>query len=418
MSRHPKGPRLYLRAGRTHAATGKTVPDVWVVRDGQTQIGTGCGPERLDDAEKALAAYIAHKWAPEARTDPNNPNDPASVYIAEVVAFYLKKKAPSAPNPGSVAALFKVLLPFWSDKTVADVRRSTCEAYVAHRETQPILSYKDAKTAPRVTKEAARRELEGLSAAIGYWDGEHPLTRRPKVSLPEKRESTRDALTRSQAAALLKASLGWRKQADGTWKRLQLSSRANRAHVRRFILIALYTGTRPGVIPKLLWHESPTQAWVDLDDGVIYRRGKQEKDHRTKRRPLVRVPDRLLAHMRRWSEADAGLQAERRAAQKAAGDEPTFTLSTVIHHGGRPFAGRLRRAFDSCVADAGLPEGVTPHWMRHTCATWLMEAAVPLWDAAGYTGMTQATLEKCYGHHRPDHQSKARNALRTRGNNR
>lgn len=244
-----------------------------------------------------------------------------------------------------------------------------------------------------------------MSAAIGYWAAEHPLDRRPKVTLPEKPESPRDALTRDQAAALLKAAMGWRLGADGKWRRLPPSSRANRAHVRRFILIGLYTGTRPGVIPKLLWHESPSQAWVDLDKRTIYRRGKAEKDHRTKRRPLVRMPDRLVAHMKRWHAADA-----RRQVEAGEGEAPK-PLTSVLHHGGVPITGRIRKSFLGCVRDAGLPEEITPHWMRHTCATWLMEAGVPVWDAAAYTGMTTQTLEKCYGHHRSDHQSSARRAL-------
>ncbi|HEY1073762.1 MAG TPA: hypothetical protein VGE49_12635 [Brevundimonas sp.] len=40
-----------------------------------------------------------------------------------------------------------------------------------------------------------------------------------------------------------------------------------------------------------------------------------------------------------------------------------------------------------------------------------MERGVDVWEAAGYVGMTAATLEKHYGHHRPDHQSAARKAL-------
>jgi integrase len=207
--------------------------------------------------------------------------------------------------------------------------------------------------------------------------------------------------------------MGWRwSAATATWTRLSGSARANRAHVRRFILLGLYTGTRPGVLPKLLWHESATQAWVDLDAGVVYRRGKAERDHRNKRRPLVRVPDRLLAHLRRWRAADERLQVRLRAAQVESGKEPTAVVGSVLHHGAEPIAGRLRRAFASCVRDAGLPPEITPHWMRHTCATWLMEADVAVWDAAAYAGMSTATLEKVYGHHRPTHQDRARRALR------
>lgn len=204
--------------------------------------------------------------------------------------------------------------------------------------------------------------------------------------------------------------MGWR--LDPTtqkWRRLQGSSQKNRAHLRRFVLIGLYTGTRPGVLPKLLWEEAATQAWVDLDAGVIYRRGKAERDHKTKRRPMVKVPARLLAHMRRWRRMD--LEAAT-AKDRDVSPSERRQLTTVLHHGGRPLAGRIRTGFEGIVRDAGLSGDVTPHWMRHTCATWLMEADVPPWEAAGFTGMTIKTLEDCYGHHRPSHQAKARRALR------
>ena len=82
-----------------------------------------------------------------------------------------------------------------------------------------------------------------------------------------------------------------------------------------------------------------------------------------------------------------------------------------LHHGGNPIAGKIRRGFAGCVRDAGLPDEITPHWMRHTCATWLMEQGAEMWEAAAYTGMTTAVLEKHYGHHRPDYQAGAIRAL-------
>lgn len=419
MPRRSKGPRLYLRRGREDRRTA----DVWVIRDGASEFSTGCGPDSFGEAEKALGDYITRKWA-EGASDPvteaQRRSDPTRVLVSEVVAYYAQHKAPKVADPLSAKYRLEAILAFFgADDTLADVKRSTCEAYVVWRTAQPVKSY--TKNVPRlVSAEAARRELEDLSSAIGYWDGEYHLTHRPKVHLPEKQESPRDALTRSQAAALLWAALGWRKQADGRWKRLRGSAAANRQHMRRFILIGLYTGTRPGVIPKLLWHESATQAFTDMDDGVIYRRGRSEKDHRTKRRPMVRMPDRLLAHMARWKRMDDAFAArvnEKRvkvAASTRAVAEPPLSITSVVHHGGKPLRGKVRRSFESCVRDAGLDPRITPHWMRHTCATWLMEADVPLWDAAAYAGMTSATLEKCYGHHRPSHQRKARNALGNR----
>ena len=52
-----------------------------------------------------------------------------------------------------------------------------------------------------------------------------------------------------------------------------------------------------------------------------------------------------------------------------------------------------------------LSTDVTPHILRHTCATWLMQSGVDLWDAEGFLGMTVKQLEETYGHHHPDYQA-------------
>jgi integrase len=99
--------------------------------------------------------------------------------------------------------------------------------------------------------------------------------------------------------------------------------------------------------------------------------------------------------MRRWREAD----------------KRNASVVSVLHHGGEPIAGKIRTGFEGCVRDAGLPPEITPHWLRHTAATWLMERGAEMWEAAAYLGMTVTTLEKHYGHHRPDHQAGAVRAI-------
>src|SRR4029434_3546284 len=57
---------------------------------------------------------------------------------------------------------------------------------------------------------------------------------------------------------------------------------------------------------------------------------------------------------------------------------------------------------------------VTPHTLRHTAATWLMQRGAPMWEAAGFLGMSEKTLRDTYGHHHPAHLRGAADAIASR----
>src|SRR5262249_4297199 len=106
------------------------------------------------------------------------------------------------------------------------------------------------------------------------------------------------------------------------------------------------------------------------------------------------VRQRLLAHLHRWHRMDAELG-----------------VPHVCHYQGSKVT-KLRRSWVTARKAAGLSEDVIPHTLRHTAATWLMQGACDMWEAAGYLGMTVETLEEVYGHHHPDHQKGIENAQR------
>ena len=49
----------------------------------------------------------------------------------------------------------------------------------------------------------------------------------------------------------------------------------------------------------------------------------------------------------------------------------------------------VKTGFKTAARLSKLAGKVTPHVLRHTAATWLMQNAVDPWEAAGYLGMTQ-----------------------------
>jgi integrase len=156
-----------------------------------------------------------------------------------------------------------------------------------------------------------------------------------------------------------------------------------RLHLPLFILIGLYTGQRKEAIL------SPRWAQVDFAAGRInfHSAGLRRTN---KRRPHIPIATRLLPHLRRARERGTD-------------------LGYVIHRDGRR-VGDIKKGFAAACRRAGL-ENVSPHTLRHTAATWLMQAGVPIWQAAGFLGMTPETLERVYGHHHPDYLKSAAEAF-------
>ena len=77
------------------------------------------------------------------------------------------------------------------------------------------------------------------------------------------------------------------------------------------------------------------------------------------------MPPRLLAHMRRWAR-------------------PKLIADCFVEFNSKPVAS-VKKGFRRAVGLAGLSGKVTPHTLRHTAATWLMQRGVPVWEAAGFS---------------------------------
>jgi len=359
MPRRAKGPRLWLepaRKDRNQAAT-------WVIRDGSVKRSTGAGARETAKAESALRDYLNEKATPRPRD-----RDPNTVRIADVISIYAEDVAPKHARPKDTADRLTRLLDFFGGKVLADLNRSTCQAYAEQRGSQS----------------AARRELEDLRSAVRHHWEQGLCTALSPVTLPDKSKPRERWLTRSEAAKLL-----WT-----AWRRRQKfmggeTLHATAKHIARFILVGIYTGTRASAICSAALAPTAGRGWVDLEHGVFYRRGIGKRET-NKRQPAVRIPPRLLAHLRRW------------AAKKIA-------RHSIIEWQRKPVK-RISKAFASVVRQAGLAPGVSPHILRHTAITWQAQLGVPVHEICGFFGITSQMFDRVYGHHHPDHQAAAVNA--------
>jgi integrase len=395
MSRPAKGARLWLRPEKRNPDGTLRERAVWVIRDGSRKISTGCATQDAEGAERALGDYLVSKYQPNR----GRKRHPDQILIADVLMIYLSDVAPHRAREKEIKQRIAALDAWWQDKTLADVNGATCRAYVQHRTSQQWKSAKPERTGnpPRMVSEAAaRRELEDLRAAINHHRREGYCSEIVSVTLPEK-PLPRDAwLTRSEAAQLLWAA--WRARQV---MRDEVTLRAVGKHVARFILVGLYTGTRSQAICTAASTPAVGRGHVDLDAGVFHRLPIGRRQTK-KRQPPVAIETRLLAHMRRWRD---------RGVSKTA----------VVEWNGKPVK-KVRNSFAAAVAASNLNAKVsarlghvvevTPHILRHTAATWLMQRGVSLWVAAGVLGMTVKQLEETYGHHHPDFQKEATAASR------
>lgn len=211
------------------------------------------------------------------------------------------------------------------------------------------------------------RELGVLRSAFKWahhekWISELPYVERPPAPLPRARW-----LTHEEADRLLDAAKQW--------------------HTRLFILIGLNTGARTGAILGLTWDRihvaGQADGYIDFGAG----RGK-------KRRVTVKIND--------------GLRDTLIYAAEGA------TCKWVIAHGDKPIA-NIRHSFIETAKRARLKD-VTPHTLRHTAVSWMVQENVPMHIISGYVGMSIKLIQTVYGHLSPTHYQQAIEALsRPRG---
>lgn len=394
MPRKAKGARLVWRDESRKADGSLRSAAGWHIRDGSTFISACGGTGSREAAERRLADYITEKYQPSRERS----RDPDAVFVADVVTVYITDKVSRHARPKETAGRLEAVLDFFGEMTLGSIDGKACRDFAA----------------TQTSEASARRKLEDLRAAIKHYHKEGYVTSAPMVTLPDKPVARERWLTRDEAARLLSAA--WRMRQS--WKG-HASDRRTGRHLARFILVGLYTGTRSSAICGAAVRAGEGAGFVDYDRGVFYRRAIGTRQTK-KRQPPVRLPQRLLAHLRRWR--DTPLEIKTKARGKSGNLGRMISQDYVVEWNGKP-VGSVKKSFKIACELAGLGwyedrevdgqvkrvfvTDVTPHTLRHTAATWMMSAGVDPWDAAGFLGMTVDVLISTYGHHHPDFQSDA-----------
>lgn len=326
----------------------------WYVKGRKKHISTG-----TEDRNAADRHLSQHKQRASKRE--------GSRLVDDAMNAYLEEHAPHTARPQDIAYCVLNLAPFFGEFSVDEVTKAKCQEYARQR--------KD------VTDGTIRKDLEILRAALNHDHKEGRCEKNFYVWMPDKPEGRPRWLTRIEAANLLRAARN-----VSTATRDKDGNKVS-THLPWFILLSLYSGQRRGAVLGLTWDR------VDLERGTInWQYGKKTN----KRRPMQPMPDELWMFMRYLSRHG--------------------TQGHVLTYRGMKM-GRVNRSLSTALKLAGI-DGVSPHTLKHTAITWMMQSGTDIWSVAGFTGTSLKTIESTYGHHAPEYLEDARNSAKTARNKR
>lgn len=215
-----------------------------------------------------------------------------------------------------------------------------------------------------VSDSTVRRELGVLQAAANHniaWR-RVTLDKAPSIELPPDSPPRRVWLYKNELALLLD------------------TAETMDERVFHFVQIAYHTASRKHAIETLKWSQ------VDLDSRRVNLQGPGMVLTK-KRKPIVPISETMASALSSYS---------------------TRLDEYVLGH-----AGDIRKAFDRVAVAAGiavlpargLREGgrLSPHILRHSRATHLLESGRNPWAVASLLGDTLQTVMRVYGHACPDY---------------
>jgi integrase len=205
-----------------------------------------------------------------------------------------------------------------------------------------------------------RKELGLLRASLNWAERHGHIEKAPFIQLPAAPPPRDRRLTREEMTAL--------------------ETECKQPHLLLFVLIARNTAARSGAILSLKWLQ------VDFEKRRINFGGTG----RQKGRAVVPMNNMIAFAL---------------AIAKEAAMSPY-----VIEYAGRQVAS-IKRGFAAACKRAGI-EGVSPHILRHTAASWMAEAGKSMDEIAQFLGHTNSSVTfRVYARFSPTHLRDAANVL-------
>jgi integrase len=269
--------------------------------------------------------------------------------VGELVASYLDDKDKTAIRAKDLRGGWKQAEATFGHLRPDQITRDLCR------------TYRDQRYAAGRKPNTVRKELEVVRAALNF----HKKGEAAVFELPSPPPAKERYLSRAEARALLKACRRF-------------------PHVRAFIALSLATAARQSALLELTWDR------VDMDRRRIKLAMGEATDDQQKRRATVPMNKRAYRYLRVMREA--------------------ATCNHVIEWGGHRVLS-IKKGFAGACERAGI-EGVTPHILRHTAASWMAEARVDMFRISKFLGHTDTKItERRYAHIHPDYMKDAVDVL-------
>jgi integrase len=330
----------------------------------------GRSRERSTGTADSTAAQIELAQFLQRRTSGVRTRDPSEFLVTEALTAYLEHLEAIGKDCERAAYASVPLTDYFAGKSIAEVP-SLCVGFQRWR---------------KASNGTVRRDLGVLQSAMKYALEAQLVTRHVVIKLPAAPPPRERWLTRSEAAILIAGALGFQPTVIDIKTRLPVKwKRITRPqyHLALFILLCIYTGRRKEAILSLRWSK------VDIVRGKIdFRRDGTAETK--KKRGRCALPARLRPHLIR-----------------AKGEAPN--IGHVIRWEGAAID-EIKTSFNNAVRRVYL-KGVTPHTLKHTAATWLMQSGKDPFKISDFLATSVPTLLKHYGHHNPEHQHEIADAI-------
>ena len=215
-----------------------------------------------------------------------------------------------------------------------------------------------------------RRKLAALRALFRFLVRENEVKQDPFARLRGPRIAKRlpKVLSPAEARALVEAP-------KRAFAAKRIPARTCRLDLAFFEFL-YSTGCRIGEATGLDWER------VDLERGTARVIGKGSKER------LVILGRPTVTALRALREADAALPAD------AAAADAVFRTD----RGARMYAREMERRMKAYLAEAGLSAGLTPHKLRHSFATHLLDAGADLRSVQEMLGHASLSTTQIYTH--------------------